>query len=43
MRYMSTGEDVDLWQLIDGRKTSEPFICGNEENVEQLRSLIKLK
>lgn len=35
-RYLS-GNDVDLWELIDGRKTPEPFVIGHPENAEQLR------
>lgn len=43
MRYINSGKDVDLWELLDGRKAPEPFACGIEENVEQLRKQFILK
>lgn len=43
MRYMTSGEDVNLWDLLDGRKTPEPYIMGIKENVEQMRKMFRLK
>lgn len=42
MRYMTSGKEVDLWDLLDGSKTPEPYLCGLDENVEQLRKLFKV-
>jgi myo-inositol-1(or 4)-monophosphatase len=43
MRYITNGEDVNLWDLLDGRKAPEPYFCGIEDNVEQLRKLFRLR
>jgi len=41
MRYLS-GREVNLWELLDGRKATEPFVFGHPENVEQLLTLFSL-
>ncbi len=43
MRYLNSGEEVDLWDLINGKKTREPFVFGLEENVRQMRELMRYK
>jgi len=42
MRYLS-GREVDLWELINGDQTPEPFVIGHPQNAEQLRQLFFLR
>ncbi len=40
MKYLS-GREVDLWELVDGRKTPEAFVFGHPHNVDQLVTMFK--
>ncbi|RJP21907.1 MAG: inositol monophosphatase [Candidatus Omnitrophota bacterium] len=42
MKYLS-GREVDVWELVDGRKTPEAFAYGNPHNVDQLITMFKQK
>ncbi len=42
MKYLS-GREVELWELVDGRKTPEAFAYGNPYNVDQLITKFRRK